>query len=176
MHACGHDCHTAILMAAAEVLAAQRSELRGTLKLLFQPAEESLPGGEIGGARRMLEEGAFADPKPDAVFGLHVLSSLPTGVIAYRPGPAHASSDNFRILVRGRRRTGRCPGRAWTRCDRRAGRLRPADHPEPAGGRQRPLGAHRRHHPRRVAAQHRPGPGRDDRHAADLRRRGGGGT
>ena len=109
MHACGHDCHTAILMAAAEVLAAHRSELRGTVKLLFQPAEESLPGGEIGGARRMLEEGAFADPKPDAVFGLHVLSSLPTGVIAYRPGPAHASSDNFRIVVRGRQTHGAMP-------------------------------------------------------------------
>ncbi|MFL4992246.1 MAG: amidohydrolase [Microvirga sp.] len=102
MHACGHDCHTAILMAAAEVLAAQRDALRGTVKLIFQPAEENLPRGEVGGARRMLTEGAFADPKPDAVFGLHVVARLPTGLIAYHPGRAHASSDEFRVVVRGR--------------------------------------------------------------------------
>ena len=102
MHACGHDCHTAILMAAAEVLSAHRDQLRGTVKLLFQPAEENLPRGEIGGARRMIAEGAFADPKPDAVFGLHVLSRLSTGTIGYRPGRSQASSDEFRILVTGR--------------------------------------------------------------------------
>src|SRR5689334_19742065 len=102
MHACGHDCHTAILMAAAEVLAAHKDQLRGTVKLLFQPAEENLPKGEIGGARRMIAEGAFADPKPDVVFGLHVISALQTGSIAYHPGPAHASSDEFRIVVSGR--------------------------------------------------------------------------
>ncbi len=102
MHACGHDCHTAILMAAAEVLAAHKDALRGTVKLLFQPAEENLPNGEIGGARRMLAEGAFDDPKPDVVFGLHVISALQTGTIAYHPGPAHASSDEFRIVVSGR--------------------------------------------------------------------------
>jgi amidohydrolase len=102
MHACGHDCHTAILMAAAEILATHKDQLRGMVKLLFQPAEENLPDGEIGGARRMLAEGAFVDPKPDAVFGLHVISALPTGLIAYHPGPAHASSDEFRIEVSGR--------------------------------------------------------------------------
>jgi amidohydrolase len=102
MHACGHDCHTAILMAAAEVMAAHKDQLRGTVKLLFQPAEENLPKGEIGGARRMIAEGAFADPKPDVVFGLHVISALQTGLIAYHPGRAHASSDEFRIVVSGR--------------------------------------------------------------------------
>jgi amidohydrolase len=109
MHACGHDCHVAILMAAAEVLATHRAELRGTAVLLFQPAEEGLPGGEIGGARRMLDEGAFDGPKPDMVFGLHVLTSMTTGQIAYRPGPAHASSDTFRIIVRGRQAHGAMP-------------------------------------------------------------------
>jgi amidohydrolase len=64
--------------------------------------KENLPKGEIGGARRMIEEGAFADPKPDVVFGLHVISALPTGMIAYHPGSAHASSDEFRIVVTGR--------------------------------------------------------------------------
>ncbi|MFX6246328.1 M20/M25/M40 family metallo-hydrolase, partial [Acinetobacter baumannii] len=72
MHACGHDCHVAILMAAAEVLAGMKSELRGTIKLLFQPAEEGLPNFEVGGARVMVDQGAMADPKPDVVFGLHV--------------------------------------------------------------------------------------------------------
>lgn len=109
MHACGHDCHVAILMAAAEVLAQHRAALRGTLVLLFQPAEEGLPGGEIGGARRMLAEGAFDAPKPDMVFGLHVLTSMATGQIAYRPGTAHASSDTFRITIRGRQAHGAMP-------------------------------------------------------------------
>jgi amidohydrolase len=109
MHACGHDCHVAILMAAAEVLAAHRADLRGTAVLLFQPAEEGLPGGAIGGARRMLDEGAFDAPKPDMVFGLHVLTSMTTGQIAYRPGPAHASSDTFRITIRGRQAHGAMP-------------------------------------------------------------------
>jgi amidohydrolase len=109
MHACGHDCHVAILMAAAEVLASVRGDLRGTVKLLFQPAEEGLPGSEIGGARRMLAEGAFDDPKPDAVFGLHVTSGLNTGTISYRPGPAMASADTFHITVHGRQTHGARP-------------------------------------------------------------------
>jgi amidohydrolase len=101
MHACGHDCHTAILMAVAEILAAHRDELRGSVTLIFQPAEENLPQGEIGGARRMLAEGVF-EPKPDAVLGLHVISALQTGVFAYHPGISQASSDEFKITVTGR--------------------------------------------------------------------------
>ena len=101
MHACGHDCHTAILMAVAEILATHRDELSGSVTLIFQPAEENLPQGEIGGARRMLAEGAF-EPKPDAVFGLHVISALQTGVFAYHPGISQASSDEFKITVTGR--------------------------------------------------------------------------
>ena len=109
MHACGHDCHVAILMAAAEVLAAHRGELKGTVKLLFQPAEENLPVGEIGGAKRMLAEGAYSDPRPDAVFGLHMVSGLPAGALGYCPGPAHASADEFRIVVNGRQTHGARP-------------------------------------------------------------------
>src|SRR5580658_2764622 len=111
MHACGHDAHTAILMAAAEVFSGMRNELRGTIKLLFQPAEENLPRGEIGGAKRMLAEGAFADPKPDVVFGLHLVTGLPAGTLGYRPGPAHASADSFHITVRGRQTHGAMPWR-----------------------------------------------------------------
>ena len=109
MHACGHDCHVAILMAAAEVLAGMRAELKGAIKLIFQPAEEGLPEGERGGARVMVEEGALADPKPDVVFGLHVSSAMPAGLIGYRPGPTMASSDSFRIIVRGRQTHGAIP-------------------------------------------------------------------
>jgi len=109
MHACGHDCHVAILMAAAEILARNRANLKGTVKLLFQPAEEKLPRVEIGGARKMLEEGAFADPKPDVVFGLHVTSNLATGTIGYRPGPISAGSDGFRLTVKGKQTHGATP-------------------------------------------------------------------
>ena len=109
MHACGHDCHVAILMAAAEVLARHRDEIRGTIKLLFQPAEEKLPNGEIGGARLMVEQGAMEDPKPDAVFGLHVTSAAPVGAIGYRAGAVTASSDGFRMTVNGRQTHGAMP-------------------------------------------------------------------
>ena len=109
MHACGHDCHVAIQMALAEVLAGLRIEWRGTVKLLFQPAEEGLPDGEIGGARRMLEEGAFADPRPEVVFGLHVVAGLNSGTISYRPGPRSSSADEFRITVQGRQTHGARP-------------------------------------------------------------------
>ncbi len=114
MHACGHDCHTAILMAAAEVLAANKAQLKGQVTLLFQPAEEGAPTGETGGARRMLAEGAFSHGKPDAVFGLHVVSGLPAGMLGFCPGPAHASSDTFRIVVHGRQTHG---ARPWAGVD-----------------------------------------------------------
>jgi amidohydrolase len=107
MHACGHDAHTAILMATAEVLTAMKDKLPGTVKFLFQPAEEgpSLYAaftGKSWGAKQMIKEGAFQDPKPDAVFGLHVTSALPSGRIGYRAGAAMASADELRIKVTGR--------------------------------------------------------------------------
>ena len=102
MHACGHDAHTAILMAAAEVFAKLRDELPGTVKLIVQPAEEGLPPGEEGGARLMIKEGALSNPKPDAIFGLHVIAPGPAGMIFYRGGPTMAGSDTFRITVKGR--------------------------------------------------------------------------
>jgi amidohydrolase len=107
MHACGHDAHTAILMATAEVLAGLRDQLPGTVKFIFQPAEEgpslyAALTGKTWGARQMIKEGALADPKPDAVFGLHVSSGAPSGRIGYRAGPANASADELRIKVTGR--------------------------------------------------------------------------
>ena len=109
MHACGHDMHTSILMGVAEVLAGLRKDIAGTVKFIFQPAEEMPPEGEDGGARMMIAEGAMESPRPDAVFGLHVTSRLPLGTIGYRPGPAMASSDTLQISVQGRQTHGAMP-------------------------------------------------------------------
>jgi amidohydrolase len=107
MHACGHDAHTAILMATAEMLTAMRDKLPGAVKFIFQPAEEGPSlyppfAGKIWGARAMIKEGALQNPKPDAIFGLHVSAGLPSGRIGYRPGAAMASADDLRIKVIGR--------------------------------------------------------------------------
>ena len=109
MHACGHDAHVAILMGVAEVLAGLRSSLRGSIKFLFQPAEELPPEGEEGGAKLMVEQGAMDNPRPAVVFGLHVTSRLAVGVIGYRPGPAMASADNLKITIHGRQTHGAMP-------------------------------------------------------------------
>ena len=109
MHACGHDCHVAILMGVAEVLAGLRAQLRGSVKFIFQPAEEMPPEGEEGGAKLMIAEGALENPRPQAIFGLHVTSRLPVGIIGYRTGPTMASSDRFRITVHGKQTHGAAP-------------------------------------------------------------------
>ncbi|WP_237057148.1 amidohydrolase [Microbulbifer sediminum] len=109
MHACGHDTHVAMLMGAAEVLAGMRDELQGNVLFVFQPAEEGAPEGEEGGAELMLKEGLFKKYRPDVAFGQHVTSNLPTGVIGYRSGPLMASSDKFRIMVKGRQTHGSRP-------------------------------------------------------------------
>ena len=109
MHACGHDCHVAILMGVATVLAGLRSQLRGSVKFIFQPAEEMPPEGEEGGARMMIAEGALENPVPQAIFGLHVTSFLPLGVIGYRPGPTMASADKLHITVHGKQAHGAAP-------------------------------------------------------------------
>src|SRR6266581_4100133 len=113
MHACGHDAHTAILMGVAEVLAGMRRDLPGTVKFIFQPAEEGVPAGEGGGAEMMIAEGALDDPKPGAIFGLHVFP-YPAGEIMYRAGAIMASADALRIVVRGRQTHGAQP---WSGVD-----------------------------------------------------------
>jgi len=111
MHACGHDAHIAILMGVAQLLAGMRAQLRGSVKFIFQPAEELPPEGEEGGAALMIQEGALDNPRPGAIFGLHVTSMLPVGVIGWRAGPTMASADNFKITVRGSQTHGAMPWR-----------------------------------------------------------------
>jgi amidohydrolase len=111
MHACGHDCHVAILMGVAEVLSGLKSRLKGRIKFIFQPAEEGPPVGEEGGAALMIKQGVLDNPKPDAIFGLHVFAGIEAGRIAYRPGPAMASADRMRVVVNGRQTHAALPWR-----------------------------------------------------------------
>jgi amidohydrolase len=102
MHACGHDSHTAMLMATAKVLSTLQKDLPGTVVFLFQPAEEGAPGNEEGGAPLMIKEGALDNPKVEAVFGIHISSQTPVGTIKYKSGAFMASSDWFTIKVNGK--------------------------------------------------------------------------
>lgn len=102
MHACGHDSHVAMLMSVAEILAGMKNELKGTIKFIFQPAEEGPPEGEEGGAPLMVKEGVMDNPKVDAIFGMHIESNIEVGHIEYKPGAFMASSDWFHIVVKGK--------------------------------------------------------------------------
>jgi amidohydrolase len=102
MHACGHDTHVAMLMSVAEILSAMKNEIKGTVKFIFQPAEEGPPEGEEGGAPLMIKEGVMENPKVDAIFGLHIGSDIEVGKIEYKSGAFMASSDWFVIKVNGK--------------------------------------------------------------------------
>jgi amidohydrolase len=109
MHACGHDTHVAIMMAVAEILAGLRDDLPGTVKFVFQPAEEGAPKGEEGGAEMMVAEGVLQNPAVDAAFALHVSASQEAGHIGFSSGPRYASVDDFKITVHGVQAHGASP-------------------------------------------------------------------
>jgi amidohydrolase len=108
-HACGHDVHVAVQLGVASVLAGMRAQLPGTVVFIFQPAEEGAPPGERGGAQLMLEEGAFANPRPAAIFGLHARANLDVGRMGFTTGPALAASNGWRAVVHGRPSHGAVP-------------------------------------------------------------------
>ncbi len=114
MHACGHDAHTAILMGVAEVLSKNKDKIKGTVKFIFQPSEEGPPPGEEGGALLMVKEGVMENPKVDAIFGLHINSQTPVGVIRYKSGGAMAAAQSFTIKVKGKQSHGSQP---WSGVD-----------------------------------------------------------
>jgi amidohydrolase len=114
MHACGHDTHIAILMDAAEVLSKNKDKFNGTIKFIFQPAEEGPPPGEEGGAKLMVKEGVLKNPDVDAIFGLHINSGTPVGTIKYKPGATMASVERFVVTVKGKQTHGSAP---WTGVD-----------------------------------------------------------
>jgi len=109
MHACGHDVHVAVQLGVASVLASLRDEIPGTVKLIFQPAEEGPPPGEEGGADLMVREGVLEGPRPAAIFGLHAFAQMGVGELGYRSGPMLAAVDHFRIDILGRQAHGARP-------------------------------------------------------------------
>ncbi|MDB9893308.1 amidohydrolase [Flavobacteriaceae bacterium] len=114
MHACGHDSHVAILMGVAEILSGIQKELKGTVKFIFQPAEEGAPKGEEGGAELMVKEGALNNPKVDVIFGLHINAQVEVGKITYRPGGMFAGVGDMKITVKGKSSHGAEP---WSSVD-----------------------------------------------------------
>ncbi len=110
MHACGHDAHMSILLAVAEILTRNKAELKGTVKFIFQPAEEGVPAAEgTAGAELMVKEGVLENPKVDAIFGLHIQSLLPSGQLAYRSGGLMAAVDGVDIKIKGQGAHGATP-------------------------------------------------------------------
>lgn len=109
MHACGHDSHVAILMGVAEILAKNKKNISGSVKFIFQPAEEGAPNGEEGGAELMVKQGVMENPKVDYVFGLHIASDIEVGKIGYKNGSLAANVDNFKVTIKGKQTHGAYP-------------------------------------------------------------------
>ena len=171
-HACGHDIHVAVQLGVASVLAGMRDELPGTVKFIFQPAEEGPPPGEDGGARMMVAEGVLQDPAPSAIFGLHSFAEMEVGKVGFTSGPALAARGPLQDPhpgAAGPRR--RAPSGDRSDRDGLPGGQRVPDHPvaQPAPARaQRGDGGD---HPGRHPLQHHPARGRDGGHGAHLQPR-----
>jgi len=114
MHACGHDTHISILMGVAEILSKHKDKIKGTVKFIFQPAEEGPPPGEEGGAKVMIKEGVLKNPDVDAIFGLHINSGTPVGTIRYKSGGTMAAVERFVVDVQGKQTHGSAP---WSGVD-----------------------------------------------------------
>ena len=114
MHACGHDTHIAILMGVAQILSENKDKINGTVKFIFQPAEEGPPPGEEGGAKLMIKEGVLENPDVDAIFGLHINAATPVGTIKYKPEGTMAAVERFVINVKGKQAHGSAP---WSGVD-----------------------------------------------------------
>jgi amidohydrolase len=114
MHACGHDTHIAILLSVADILSKMKGEISGTIKFIFQPAEEGAPKGEEGGAELMVKEGVLENPKVDVIFGLHINAQTEVGKITYRPGGFYAGVNDMKITVKGKSAHGAAP---WSSVD-----------------------------------------------------------
>jgi amidohydrolase len=114
MHACGHDTHVAILMGVAEVLSKMKSEIKGTVKFIFQPAEEGAPKGEEGGAELMVKENVLKNPDVDAIFGLHINSATDVGTLKYKSGGIMAAAQTFEVNIKGKQAHG---SRPWSGVD-----------------------------------------------------------
>lgn len=109
MHACGHDVHTVVQLGVASVLTAMKPSLHGTVKFIFQPAEEGVPAGETGGASQMMKEGALQNPRPEAIFALHTYAEMGVGDLGYYEGPAMSAADTWEVRITGRQSHGARP-------------------------------------------------------------------